>query len=595
MVSFRYPVEEIRARCDLAEVVSAYVTLKRAGKRLVGLCPFHNEKTPSFYVNQETQRYKCFGCGEGGDVISFLMRIEGLTFPEVAEQLARKTGVELKRSNADVRSTGERDRILRVNNLAASYFRKNLASSGSALDYCRARGITDEAVERYKLGLAPDGWTGLANYLEGRVNMKDAISAGLVVSRESGGCYDVFRNRLMFPIQDVQDRIVGFGGRALGDEPAKYINSAETPLFSKSRTLYGLNIARKTIAREDRVILVEGYLDVLSAQMAGFENTVAAMGTALTRDHVILLARYTQNAVLAYDSDSAGTAAAARSAPMFEEVGVTVRVAEMPNGEDPDSLFSKGESAVFARAIDNAVPLSDYRLNRILEKHDLATPEGRRDALAEALPVVGEIENALERERLITVLAKYHRARSSGEALEEPQLRQEVERIRARKKQGFKPVETRAEAPGMHKDRQLSAVEKAERTLLGIIIRKGQACEQVFAALSPDQFISVEAGKLAATVQELWATTGNIHMEELSKSVAGCEAEKLLNEIMVGAAPWESDDVPVEDLIEAVILHRKKMRRKRFKDLAERLERGELNRNDEEFAEYWALVRELHG
>ena len=591
MTSFRYPIEEIRARCDLVELASTYVTLRRVGKRLVGLCPFHSDKSPSFYVNQETQRYKCFGCGEGGNVVDFLMRIEGLTFLEAVEQLARKAGIEPKRTEAETRSAGERERILRVNNLATIYFRRMLVSSGFAQDYCSARGITDAAVERYKLGFAPQGWSGLIDYLSAQADLKDVVKAGLVARKDSGdGYYDVFRNRLMFPIQDVQDRIIAFGGRALGDEPAKYINSSETPLFSKSRTLYGLNLARKAISKEDKVVLVEGYLDVISAQMAGFENTVAAMGTALTQDHVVLLSRYARNAVLAYDSDSAGMKAAVRSAPMFEEAGVSVRVVEMPSGEDPDSMLRNGDVSVFARIIADAPPLADWRLNRVLEGYDLLTAEGRRAALNKAMPVVAEAESTLERERLITRLAQYHRAKSKGEVLEESQIRREVERLRTRRKQEAQPY--RVEEPGRKVvQQQLSATDKAERALLGIVIKRVELPERVFARLSPEQFISSSAQELATAVQELMVSVGNINIEELSDKVAGSQSEQLLNEILVGGAHWEPEGTPVDDLINVITTYTKE---KRYKLLAEKLQREELNRNDEEYVEFCALVRELH-
>jgi len=592
LASYRYPIEEIRARCDLAEIVSAYVTLKRVGKRLVGLCPFHAEKTPSFYVNPEMQRYKCFGCGEAGDVISFLMRAEGLTFPEAAEQLARKTGVELKRSAAETRSAGERERILRVNNLATVYFRKMLGKSGFAQDYCRARGITEEAIEKYKLGYAPDGWTGLAEYLSSRVEMKDALRAGLVGVRSSGsGYYDVFRNRLMFPITDVQDRVIGFGGRTLGDDQAKYINSSETPLFAKSRTLYGLNLARKAISAQDRAILVEGYLDVITVQMAGFDNAVAPMGTAITREHVLLLSRYTHNVVLAYDSDSAGMAAAERGARMFEELDMAVRVAQMPPGEDPDSLLRNGDPSVFARAINEAVPLADWKLNRIAEKHDLNKAEERRAALSEAIAVVAEVESPIERERLIRELVKYHPGRSTGEVVEELQIRREVERARSKRRPGHSAPVGSADAAA----RRLTAAEKAERALLGILIEWKEPAERVFAQLRPEEFVTVEGRTLAAAVQELSDRTGKFSVEELSQAVAGTPAETLLTEMLVGGrdASWQSG-VSMADLVRTIVVHRKKQKMERFRTLAEKFERGELTKDTEEFAEYWALVHELH-
>ena len=285
MNSFRYPVEEIKERCDLVEVISAHVALKKRGKNFTGPCQFHNEKTPgAFTVNQENQFWKCYGCGEGGDVFEFVQKIDNLTFPQAVEQLAKKAGVTIERSEQSEREYSERDRILKANNIACAFFRNSLQRSAKAKEYLADRGLTAEAIERYKLGYAPDGWDGLLNHLtEQRIAIGDAVKAGLLVARESStGFYDRFRDRLIFPIVDASDRIIAFGGRSFGDEQPKYLNSPETPLFVKNKTLYCLNIARKAIPTDGRVIVVEGYMDAITTQSAGFVSTVATLGTALT-------------------------------------------------------------------------------------------------------------------------------------------------------------------------------------------------------------------------------------------------------------------------------------------------------------------------
>ncbi len=594
MASFRYPLEEIRERCDIEEIISPYVALKRSGKNLKGLCPFHAEKTPSFIVNKETQRWMCFGCGTNGDIFDFVMRIEGLTFPEAAEQLAAKAGINLSRAAKDVRSTGERDLVLRINALSAVYFRKMLEGNRNAIEYLRKRGIVADVAEKFKLGYAPPEWSGLLDHLRGRgIRPEDVAKAGLAIARErGGGYYDRFRNRLVFPILDVQNRPIAFGGRALGADDIKYLNSPETRVFVKNKTLYALNFARKPISEQDCVILVEGYMDALTAHAAGFVNVVATMGTALTSEHVRILSRYTKNAVLAYDSDSAGMAAAIRSAPMFEEAEFEVRAAPMPEGEDPDSLIRKGNPAQFAELVENAVPIPDYRLRIIAAKHDTSDRAGQLALLKEAIPVVAEVSRQVERERLIAKLAPYHPNYRGGTVPAELHLRQEVEAQRnraARKKSGV-PAKQPAKVSLLSEEGK--AVRRAELELLSNIICHGHNPAGVFSQIQPSDFVSEDAKNLAAAVQEETANGGKLNIDALSAKLAETGSGKLLTELLVTAV--EEHGTPLEDLVQSIKIYHKKEQEKRFRFLAEKFEQGEIKRTDKEFAEYWQLVRELH-
>ncbi|MBI2843418.1 MAG: DNA primase [Armatimonadetes bacterium] len=594
MASSRYPLDEIRARCDIAEIVSGYVALRRSGRSLKGLCPFHAEKTPSFTVNRDTQRWMCFGCGENGDIFSFLMRIEGLTFPEAVEQLASRTGVQVSQAVKDGRSAGERDLVLRVNNLAAVYFRELLQKSTEAKDYVRNRGVVPEAAEKFQLGYASGEWRDLSNYLKSRgVKPEEAEKAGLVIAGDRGH-YDRFRNRLIFPIFDAQNRVIGFGGRALSSEDVKYINSPETRVFVKNRTLYALNFARRAVVEQDCVVIVEGYMDALTAHAAEFDNIVATMGTALTPEHVNILSRYTKRAVLAFDADSAGMSAAVRSAPMFEQAEFDVRVAAMPAGEDPDSLIRHGGRSAFAELVANAVPIPDYRIGMLRASHDTSAREGQLALLKEAIPIVAEVARQVERERLIALLAPYHPNFRSGTAPAEAHLRQEIDSKRARARTGTRAAPAR---PGNEKRINLlseegKAVRKAESELLGNIICRGLNPSDVFSELPPEEFVTEGARILAAAVQEDCENRGTLNIDELTTRVAATPGERFLNEILVTAA--EPSDVPMADLIGAVKIYRKKEQEKRYRNLAERIERGEIKRTDKEFAEYWQLVRELH-
>lgn len=597
MNGFRYPVEEIKEKCDIVEIISQHVALKKSGGRnLLGLCPFHNEKTPSFNVNPERQMWKCFGCGEGGDVFSFVQKIDNLTFPQAVEQLAKKAGVTIERSEQASREYSERERLLKANNIACTFFRSALEHSARAKDYLAGRGLTADAIELYKLGYAPEGWDGLLKHLtEQRVAIGDAVKAGLLVSRESStGFYDRFRDRLIFPIVDASERIIGFGGRSFGDEQPKYLNSPETPLFVKNRTLYGLNIARKSIPSENRVLVVEGYMDAITAQSAGFTNTVATLGTALTEEHVNVISRFTKNVVLAFDSDSAGMKAALRSAPIFEQAGFSVRILNMPKGEDPDSLLRGGDTARFAGLLAKTLPIPDYRIKLALSAHDLHTDEGRAAGLREAVDILAGVDSAVERERLIRFLAKYHANFSTGTTLAEDHIRGEVERLRVRavRRGGDRTrAGSGAAAPTAGGRAETSLAQRAERILLGIILFRVPDASKVFDELSPKEFTGSDTSVLAEALSRQHSELGKIDQEDLRVRVAGTQAEGLLIDMLVGLDEAELDE-SVDELIQVIVTHKKNERRARMRDLAAKIEQGLVKHGDEEFEEYLRLVRE---
>lgn len=594
MDGFRYPIEEIRDKCDLVEIISAHVALKKSGgKTFKGLCPFHNEKTPSFTVNPERQVWKCFGCGEGGSIFDFIMKVDNLTFPQAVEQLAKKAGVTIERSEQAARQYSERERILRANNVACAFFRQSLGQSARARDYLSGRGLSADAVDIYKLGYAPDAWDGLLNHLhEQRVDIADAVKAGLLVARESStGFYDRFRDRLIFPILDASDRIIAFGGRSFGDEQPKYLNSPETPLFAKNKTLYGLNIARKAIPREDKVIVVEGYMDVITTQSAGFDNTVATLGTALTEEHVTVIGRFTKNVVLGFDSDSAGMKAALRSAPIFEQAGFKVRILSMPKGEDPDSLLRGGDVSRFAGLLERALPIPDYRIKLALSVHDLQTDEGKTSALGEAVDVLAEVDSAVERERLIRFLAKYHPNFSTGTTLAEDHLRGEVNRKRKRAPRRDAPRP--ASGQSAPRAAEVGLAERSERLLLGIILFSGEA-SKVFAALPPKEFTGGDTRALAEALSKQYSELGKIDQEDLRVRVADSPAESILLDLLVGPDHVEAT-YPVEQLIQVIVDHKKNERRARMRDLAGKIEARTVQHGDEEYEEYLRLVQETSG
>ena len=401
--------EEIKRRIDIVELVSHYLSLQRAGRRMKACCPFHQEKTPSFYVDPERGFFECFGCGVGGDIFSFVQQIEGLEFPEAMELLAQRAGLDYRRATpADQKAGRERADILRANEAAMAYFRQCLNGKigTEAQEYLAGRGISTEAVEAFGLGYAPDGWDNLLRHLAGKgLGERILQQAGLVKPRESGGYYDVFRRRLMFPIVDVSGRVLGFGGRTL--EPGndiKYLNTSETKIFRKGHTVYGLNLARQAVSDSSLAVLVEGYTDVIGLWQAGFHNVIACLGTAMTEYHLKLLRRYAREICFVFDADAAGVRAAIRSADLFENSDLEVRVAILPEGQDPDDCVRSSGPDAFRQCLEARVGLVEYQLRMIFKAHETEGPDGRMRAVREAVDLLLKVrDRALEDEYISRV------------------------------------------------------------------------------------------------------------------------------------------------------------------------------------------------
>ncbi len=404
-------IEEIKEHNEIVAVVSEYVQLKPQGRAYVGLCPFHGEKTPSFTVSREKQLYHCFGCGAGGDVLSFIMNIENLTFGEALRLLAERANISLPDQHLSTpqrREKEELERLYKLNDLAARFYQKILLQTETgkrALAYLKERGISRQTAEQFRLGYAPPHWTGLVMFLRQKgIPLQEAEKAGLV--RGGGdGYYDRFRDRLLFPILNLRGQVIGFGGRILGEGQPKYLNSPETAIFQKGRSLYGLFQARDQIRREQQALIVEGYMDVLQAHQHGVPWAVASLGTALTTDQVKMLKRYTGRVVIAYDADAAGQAATVRGLDLIQDAGLEVRVAVLPAGEDPDSLLRKEGADSFLRLVAKSVDLFTFKLSYILEREDLSTPSGKARAINQVFPVLSQVRNRIAREGYLKQIA----------------------------------------------------------------------------------------------------------------------------------------------------------------------------------------------
>lgn len=549
--SRRNSIEEIRQKLNILDVVSEYVTVKRAGKNLKGLCPFHSEKTPSFTVNEDYQSWHCFGCGEHGDVFSFVMKIENLTFAEALERLAKRAGVELKPAGGF--QINRRELLAKVNSVSAAYYSSILKKSLYAQQYLQSRGVTQDTITLFGIGYSLPDWDTLCKHLESkRISLKDAAEVGLVVlNNRNNTMYDRFRNRIVFPIHDIQSRVIGFGGRAVGDDIPKYLNSPETPLFNKSRMLYGLNFARKSITELGYVIVVEGYMDVVTAHQAGFVNSVATMGTALTTDHIKLLSRYTNKVVLSYDSDSAGMKAALKSATMFIEADIDVRIVRLPKGADPDSMIREGRTAEYSSIVSNALPLIDYKLALLTEKYDANIPSGRTAILKEAARIIADVDLFVERERYIKDLITYHPNLDIGNTKAQNQIRADVESIIKRKN---RPAAVNIKQKAVSS--VPSAVIIAENMILKALLKGHDKSELVIESLTPDHFKRDASRNAAKLIFEKYTKALPIIPASLIDE-ADDAAGKYISELIMSDNEPPVTDKALQDCIKRILKSKK--------------------------------------
>lgn len=422
-------IDEIKERLDIVDVIGGYVPLQKAGRNFRAVCPFHTEKTPSFYVFPDRGTWHCFGaCSTGGDVIGFVQKKENLDFRDALELLARRAGVDLERGR-DPQVASLLNTLREINELAASFFQHQLLNTpdgAPARLYLEGRQFTAETLSQFRLGYAPNNWDSLLTYLRSRNFTPDQMeTAGLVVRREEGGVYDRFRHRVMIPIRDTQGRVIGFGGRILDASEPKYLNTSQTPLFDKSNVIFALDQAKRTILSGDQTVIVEGYMDVISAHQAGFKNVVAAMGTAVTSQHLHRLSRYTHNFVFALDADAAGMSATLRSIQTAREtladvsvpvpmasgnvryetrLGAVIKIAIMPAGQDPDDVLRR-DPGEWKRLIAEAVPLLDFYFAQAGEAVDLKTAHGKAQLVRQLLPTISEIDDTVERRHYVGRLA----------------------------------------------------------------------------------------------------------------------------------------------------------------------------------------------
>ena len=500
-------IDEVVRRSDITEVVSSYVQLRHRGRTHTGLCPFHSEKTPSFVVYPETQSFYCFGCGAGGDVITFVRKISNLDYVEAVKLLAGRAGMPMPEE--DDKAGRLRSRVLAINKEAARFFYEQLNAENddarTARAYWRGRGLSDSTIRRFGLGFSPNDFGALRRHLRARgYTEEEMLASGLQKRSEKGNVYDVFRGRVMTPIFDLRGNVIAFGGRVLGDEKPKYINSPETLVYKKSKAMFALNIAKKSASR--RYILCEGYMDVISLHQAGFDTAVAACGTALTADQVRLLGEYADEVVLCYDSDEAGQKATARSLGLFADSPVKVSVLNIPGAKDPDEFIKKYGKERFEQLLNGTSNAIEYRLAKVREKYDLARPADRVEYIKDAIRLLAGRLTPTEREvyagRLAeeTDVAKANVMAQLEAAVRANQRRAQRQREKELLNTGAgADIKLPYNAPGGEK---ALGVASAEQQLVAALIRDPSLIPLAESRVKPEQFLMEDMAAAYAAVLE---------------------------------------------------------------------------------------------
>ncbi len=523
-------IEDIKSRIDIVDIISEYVPLKAAGKAFKGLCPFHDDRNPSFTVNREMQIFKCFACGEGGNAFTFLMKHEKMTFYEAVKFLADKCNVIIPETGTvDKARDAARDKLRELNQSAVNYYQRLLMSDNSkeALTYLKESGIKDNIIDSFKLGFSLSSWDAFLKAAGKRFSREVIFQGGFIKQAEKNESryYDRFRGRIMFPIFDPRGEPIGFGGRILNpsESDAKYMNSPETPLYSKSRSLYNLNLAKDAIRKEGFAVLAEGYMDVIACFQAGVHNVIASLGTSLADGHVRLIKRHTNDVVIAYDSDSAGTAATSRGLDLLVKEGLKVRMINLPSGKDPDDFIQENGDEAFRNLVSGAVDLVDYKLNRIQEQVGISSVEGKKEAVEDLVTTLASFSTQLEKHEYVTKCAERL-------SLEEDYIWQQLEEKGAGKRirRTSEPTFDRFAV------KKGGAREAIEQRLLECLIRHPEFIERARSQLTKEDFSNPGHAEL---VEVLWTDgnlrNGSLDLGELINKCTSDESQKIISNLIL--------------------------------------------------------------
>lgn len=551
-------IQQLKQSCDMERIVSGYLPLKKKGRYLVGLCPFHSEKSPSFYVYPQNQSFYCFGCGAGGDVITFIRRIENLEYMEAVKLLADRCGLELPMDSdqSDARSMLKK-RVLEINRESARFFHSCLMSEQGrqAYEYLISRGRDRKTIRHFGLGYAPAGWDGLLNHLRAKGFSDNDMLEANVVTKGKYGPHDRFSNRVIFPIIDLRGNVVAFGGRALDDKGAKYLNSSDTPVFKKSKTLFALNFAKTS--KRPGLILSEGYMDVIAIHQAGFDNAVATLGTALTEEQARLISQYAERVVLAYDSDGPGQAATKRAMNIFDEVGVKVSVLSMTGAKDPDEFIKKYGTERFAMLLDNSRNPVEFELSKLRTTYDTAQADGKVGYLKEACKLFAGIRNPVEREVYIT--------QTANELAISPQaIKAQIENLD--KRESYRQRKQRRADTNIYIGRMAAAKDDlqrrtnlryamAEEGVLFCLMKNPDSYPQVSSRVSEQDFVTDINRQLYLALSQRLEQGQTVEMIDLSSQLSP-ELMGRISAIMATAPSQRCDEQTLGDYIARLIEHR---------------------------------------
>lgn len=554
-------IEQLTAQCDIEDIVRSYVPLKRAGRTAKALCPFHSEKTPSFVVYPENQSFYCFGCGKGGDVIRFIMEAEHLDYPEAIRFLAARAGMTVP-EDGDDGASARKMRVYEINREAARFFHKCLKSpmGQEGYRYLRERGLSDQTIVTYGLGFAPNSWDSLRNFLQKKGFSREEMIDAAVLSQGKGGrCYDKFRNRVMFPIIDLRGNVIGFGGRVMDDSKPKYLNTDDTPVFKKSRNLFSLNFAKGET--NGRLILAEGYMDVISIYAAGFHNVVATLGTALTEEQARLMSKYAKEIVIAYDSDGPGQAATHRAINILSDAGLSARVLHMEGAKDPDEYIKKFGAKRFELLLDGAGDATTHELMAARGTLDLKTPEGRIEYLKRAVNILADIRNPLSREVYAASVAKD--AGISADGVNAQALAVMKKKRRQEEAREWRDIEMNRE---MVRDRinpekaQNIRAATAEEGILAYILRHPDESGRILEAVADDDFVTTYDRRVLSAMRALNEEHADITLTMLSTLLSPDEASGVAR-ILARSSETPVTAAMVEDYMKTLAEERQKMSR----------------------------------
>lgn len=571
-------LEAITQRASIVDVVGRYVKLKRQGRQMVGLCPFHSERTPSFSVNPEQGLYYCFGCQAGGSLFNFVMEIEGLSFPQAVKKLGEEVGIEVEFNEEETDEQRERKRLLELLERTTQFYHEMLLKSPlgkPALRYCEERGLELNTIEKFRLGWAPESGNALAKKLPSAgYTPTEGVEAGVL--RERGGhVVDTLRGRLVFPILDAQGRALAFGGRVLGQGTPKYLNTPETELYAKRRHLFGLATHRGAISRAEKAVVVEGYLDVIAMSQVGVPLGVASLGTALTEEQTQLLARYARDVILAYDADRAGESATLKAIELFEKVGLRVSVAPLEQGQDPDSLARSGGAEAVERCLDSAVSVIEFLMARAERRLDLSTPEGKQDFAREVLPAIGRIQDSTRRDGYLASVASKLR-------VSETQL-------------GWKlQSNLTASRPAQGGRRRSRLLDDTEKMLLRICALEPKWISQVKSELELSCF-RPDFRRLFGVIYQLEGKEEPISLQEL---LPGIEDQDMVAQVaeILAKEPLSTLEEDVQKHVHAINIRLKKSRLEELSpEVVSAINAGTLDPADEKYQEYRRLQQQLKG